>query len=161
MARTYVKLASTTLNGTVSSVTFSSISSSYTDLILAINSKISSTQNINLRFNSDTNSNYSQTFYYGDGTNKTTSRQTNQTSNYSGTSYTEWSPCIIQIMNYSNPNIYKTFLSRYGEAGNVTVAITSLWRSTNAITQIDILSASSGNWTTGSTFTLYGIKAEV
>jgi hypothetical protein len=61
-------------------------------------------------------------------------------------------------MNYSNATTYKTALARTSEDG-VAAAYVGLWRSTSAITSITIDKGSSDNFASGSTFTLYGIKA--
>jgi hypothetical protein len=66
---------------------------------------------------------------------------------------------IINIQNYSNSTTYKTVLARSNNAATGTDATVALWRSTSAITSIDYY-LNSGSWATGSTFTLYGIKAE-
>ncbi len=69
---------------------------------------------------------------------------------------------IMHIMNYSNTNTYKTALGRVNTPTNATIypgttAGVGLWRNTAAITS---LTCSNGeNFTSGSTFTLYGIKA--
>jgi hypothetical protein len=65
---------------------------------------------------------------------------------------------IWQVMNYSNSTTYKTALAKGGGADYGTEAYVGLWRNTSAITSITVLS-SSGNMATGSTITLYGIKA--
>ena len=65
---------------------------------------------------------------------------------------------IVQFMNYSNTTTNKTVLSRANNAATGTDAIVNLWRSTAAITSIYVY-VPSGNFATGSTFTLYGILA--
>ena len=62
---------------------------------------------------------------------------------------------IIQIQNYSNSTTYKTAL---GRSAQQSVATVGLWRSTSAITAVKIYPAS-GNFDTGSIFTIYGIAA--
>jgi hypothetical protein len=116
-----------------------------------------------MRFNSDTGSNYSRTVLTGNGSSASSDRQTSVTS--IGTDYNGYfdgsdfnQAKIIQIMNYSNSTTYKTCLIRSNRAQSGTDAIVGLWRSTSAITSIT-LGANSLNFATGSTFTLYGIKA--
>jgi hypothetical protein len=73
-----------------------------------------------------------------------------------------YSNAIINIQNYSNTTTYKTALLRSNLATGTypgVDAFVGLWRSTSAITSITILPASN-NLLSGSTFTLYGIKAE-
>ncbi len=62
MPATYEPLATTTLGSAASSVTFSSISGSYTDLVVVFSGTAGGgNSNLILTFNSDTGSNYSWT----------------------------------------------------------------------------------------------------
>ena len=61
-------------------------------------------------------------------------------------------------MNYSNTTTYKNMLARYNSIGVEVMAYIGLYRQTAAITRLDI-KAGSTNFTTGTTFTLYGILA--
>jgi hypothetical protein len=64
------------------------------------------------------------------------------------------------ILNYSSSSTFKTILSRSGDARDGgSVAFTNMWRGTSAITSILIYPETTGNFASGSTFTLYGIKA--
>ena len=65
---------------------------------------------------------------------------------------------ITHIMNYSNSTTYKTVLTRGGD-GSILVANVGVYRSTSAITQIQIEPQAGGNFDVGSTFALYGITA--
>jgi hypothetical protein len=156
--KTYTPLARTTLDSAASTVTFSSISGSYTDLVLVINSKTSSNVDVYYRLNSDTGSNYSDTRLYGNGSAAGSDRNTSQTSARFGTTNTEFGTIVLNLQNYSNSNTYKTGVSRAGEVNWGTVTHVSLWRSTAAVTSIQVLTGS-GTFSIGSTFTLYGIAA--
>lgn len=163
MPSTYTPIATTTLSS-ASNVTFSSIPGTYTDLVLASSAKSStSTVTPRIQFNSDTGSNYSCTYFIGYSGGPLANRFTNDTSipvaNFAG-NYTEFSPMIISILNYSNTTTYKTLLSRGANtvSSSDVSAVVGLWRNTNAITSIT-LQMSSGSFAIGSTFTLYGIKA--
>lgn len=159
MASTYTALATTTLGSSAASVTFSSISGSYTDLILVADTvNASGGDNFLLNFNSDTGSNYSVTRLTGNGAAVASSRGTNQTVLQCGQVYSTRSNTIVQIMNYSNSTTYKTTITRQNNADNLVMANVNLWRSTNAITSI-LISTSSYNFSAGSQFTLYGIAA--
>ena len=162
MATTYTPIATTTLGSAQASVTFSSISGSYTDLVLVVNGQAATSQQIALQFNSDTGSNYSVTALYGDGTSAASGRTTSQTAMFgafgwfgNGTQSTS----IIQIQNYSNTTTYKTAIGRGNLSSNYVHAGVGLWRSTSAITSIYIYVNGGYNWTSGTTFTLYGITA--
>ena len=160
MTATYEKIATNTLGSATASVTFSSITGTYTDLVLIINGNSSTLADSNIRFNSDTASNYSVTRLYGNGSTASTSRSSNQSEILAGDfNTTSNTTTIIQINNYSNSTTYKTVLIRSGYAASIVFANVGLWRNTAAITSVTMFT-SPGNFSTGCTFTLYGIKAE-
>jgi hypothetical protein len=168
MSSTYKKIATTTLGSAQASVTFSTISGSYTDLVLVANWGVSvNGDGTILRFNSDTGNNYSDTELYGTGSSAASQRRSNAsfidiTRAIAGDGTNIYTNAIINIQNYSNTTTYKTALLRSNLATGTyagVAALVGLWRSTSAITSITILPASN-NLLSGSTFTLYGIKAE-
>jgi hypothetical protein len=156
MASTYEKIATNTLGSATSSVTFSSISGSYTDLVIIFAGTGSNNSAIYLTFNNDTGSNYSNTNMYGDGTSAASQRRSNQTSIKDILLYTTQTNAIIQIQNYSNSTTYKSVLARSNVASAETDVTVGLWRNTAAITTVTLI-AGTVNFATGSTFTLYGI----
>ena len=159
---TYTPIATQTLGSAASSVTFSSISSTYTDLILICqNGNTSGSRaDIGLRFNGDTGSNYSRTNLLGTGTQALSARFTNETAmNLLGYPASgEINQTITHIMNYSNSTTNKTVLNRLNNLGYETMASVGLWRNTAAITSVQVLIASN-TMPAGSTFTLYGVKS--
>jgi S-adenosylmethionine:tRNA-ribosyltransferase-isomerase (queuine synthetase) len=164
MATTYEPIAKTTLGSAQATVTFNSITSSFTDLILIITpAATAGNPDINIQLNSDTATNYSVTSMSGNGTTATSTRAStqssikiNQTATINGTLGN--STYIINLNNYSNSTTYKTVLSRSNRSGSGVDASAGLWRSTSVINTIDV-KASSSTFLTGSTFTLYGILA--
>lgn len=163
MPSTYEPLATTTLGSAAASVTFSSISGSYTDLVLVSNLYGNGgAANVLVRFNSDTGSNYSSTTITGNGSAASSFRNTSTDSIFminSGSSLNgAWGTFIMSVNNYSNATTYKTALARFGAAGNEVTSTIGLWRNTSAINAIEIRT-SSNTYLAGSTFTLYGIKA--
>ena len=156
MATTYEPIATTTLGSAASTITFSTISGSYTDLVVIFRG-IETTNDFNLlRFNGDTGSNYSHTEIYGDGSSAQSGRGSNRTTMYFGRGQTTPNSKILHILNYSNTTTYKTTLSRNNS--DSVGAFVNLWRSTSAITSIEF-SRGGGNYDVGTTVTLYGIKA--
>ena len=161
MATTYTPIATTTLGSNQNAVTFSSISGSYTDLIMVINGYNTAGGYYYLRVGNgsvDTGNNYSRTRLAGDGSTAYSDRQTN-------TSYVQLSigtsangNTIINLNNYANTSTYKTILSRYNFTTGEAAAVVGLWRSTSAINTVSVIGGG-GDWVAGSTFTLYGIKA--
>jgi hypothetical protein len=162
MPTTYEPIATTTLGSAQSSVTFSTISGSYTDLIFVVNAGASTAVNLWLEVNSDTGSNYSVTRLSGNGTSASSDRKSSATKfEMTAQSYVadaiEFN-AIVSFQNYSNSTTYKTIIGRMNLAAGGTDAVVGLWRSTSAITTI-VAKTSSGTFDSGSTFTLYGIKA--
>ena len=166
MTATYEKIATNTLGSAAATVTFSSISGSYTDLIVVFNGSHSTLTNYFLQFGNgsiDTGSNYSTTVLDGNGSSAASARYSNDTvgirADYYAAGANNVKQSIFQIQNYSNSTTYKTTLVRSALPAEEVVATVGLWRSTSAI-NILRFSNSSGNFNTGSTFTIYGIKAE-
>ena len=160
LASTYTPIATTTASGSASTITFSSIPSTYTDLVIVLNGNATtgSTGSIALQFNSDTGSNYSYTRLLGDGSAASSARGSNTTATYIGDTGTDRAVFIVSLNNYSNSTTYKTALSRTNTANTATMATVGLWRNTAAINRVD-LSTTTSTFAAGSTFTLYGIKA--
>ena len=164
---TYALIESQVLGSTASSVTFSSIPTTYTDLILIVSAGASSFGNdLAIRVGNgsvDSGSNYSNTILTGNGSTATSVRNTNQTSIFPGyyggpTTTLGNTNQIIHFMDYANTTTHKTTLSRSNSASNGVDANVNLWRSTVAINTIEVRIVSN-NITTGSTLRLYGIQA--
>ncbi len=160
MASTYTPIATYTAATDQSSITFSSLGS-YTDIRIVASLKDSNNY-VLLRFNSDTASNYSRTWMYGNGSSAQSNRTSNATSAYAGASSgSDFTLNTIDVMNYGNATTYKTMLIRQNDAAGDVGAFVYLWRKTpEAITSISFISPTgSATIKTGSTITLYGIKA--
>jgi hypothetical protein len=162
---TYVALATQTLGSAAASVTFSSIPSTYTDLILIMNARNTNANTYPfLRFNSDTGTNYSITDLVGSAAGAVSYGSVNQSVmniNYSDalpSGASTFAGFIINIQNYSNTTTNKTILCRVSNSATATEALVGLWRNTSAINTIT-LTCDSGSYNTGSTFSLYGIAA--
>lgn len=170
ISTTYEPIQSYTLGSDQSTVTFSSIPQTYTDLIIV--AKASHTGgaagSLMLRFNSDTGSNYAFTRIYADGSSSAGDRSNSDTAGYTAIignqAVSSAGTFILQIQNYSNSTTRKMTLGRGSDvSGGYISSYEMLWRSTANISNIDIRCGSTGTFTnfrSGSTFTLYGIKAE-
>ena len=160
---TYTPIATYTAPSAQSSVTFSSISGSYTDLILIISGSVtgSGVGSIYAQFNGDTSTNYSTTLIYGLGSGSGAStRESSVTAVRVGyITDSVITNSIAQFMNYSNSTTYKTVMNRGNISDSRLAAMVGLWRSTSAITSMVITNNSGSNFATGCTFTLYGIAA--
>lgn len=164
MAITYDPIATQTLGSNTSVITFSSIPATYTDLLMVVNSGGSVNLDWDIRINGDNGSNYSVTRLQGDGSTVSSNRASNQTEyriNGSGfMTTTIVANSFIHFMNYANTSIFKTMLARVGNANTGVSISAGFWRSTSAINQIQFSNwGGPATYITGSTFTLYGIKA--
>ena len=155
MPSTYTPIATHTTTGTVSSYTFSSIPSTYTDAILVI-ADLGGDTSYKVNINSDTGSNYSSTFLYGDGSSATSGRGSSVTA--APTVGRRPGNTIMQFQNYANTTTNKTFISRGNASNHMVIATVSLWRSTAAIDSITV-TPETGSFGSGVTFTLYGVKS--
>lgn len=166
MAVTYEPIASQTLGSSATTVTFSSVASTWTDLILVAVFKMgSSTFQPIVRVNSDTGTNYSTTSLRGDGSTATSQRHTSISGWFPipgpgiGSSG-EFNIYAVQIMSYANTSVFKTALSAFVNPSSYVARNVHLWRSTSTITAVSVTAESgSGDFQSGSTFSLYGIKA--
>ena len=153
---TYTPIATTTLGSSQSSVTFNSFSG-YTDLVVIIDGVSSAGGEFRFQLNGSATG-YSFTQLYGDGTSAGSSIGTSRTTGRIGSTRTTQNTIIGHFMNYANSTTYKTIISRDGTASAITQAFVNLWQSTSAITSI-VFTPETGTFSTGMTFTLYGITA--
>ena len=166
MAITYEPIATNTLGTATQSITFTSIPATYTDLrVIIANAKTSNTASINMRFNADTGTNYSYTQLSGQGTAAYTNSSGATPLGYarvlgldSGTSITIPGMSIVDIFSYTG-STFKTLLAmastNFNGSGTIE-SVVNLWRSTSAITSVEVRSQS-GTMSIGTTATLYGI----
>jgi hypothetical protein len=158
---TYKPLQSVALTSATASVTFSGIDQGYTDLVVVINATTTSDTQVRLGFNSDTGTPYSSTILYGDGSSAGSVRVSNEASMNIGGVGQNTGTNLIHINSYSNTTTNKTALGRYSELspsyGEAALKV-GLWRNTAAITSVTF-TLGTGNYSAGSTFSLYGIKS--
>jgi hypothetical protein len=168
----YESIATVTVgSGGASSMTFSSIPSTYQHLQLrgiaksTINAGASTAIIVQLNGNS-TITDYSTHLLDGDGSSASAygaaddypqGAIANATVNAS-----IFGVAVIDILDYADTNKYKTvrILSGNDNNGSGTIRFGSggLFSNTNAVTSITLVSGSSGNWSQYSSFALYGIK---
>lgn len=165
----FESIATATGTGSSPSITFSSIPSTYQHLQIRSLSKATTVGSTyafyNLQFNSDTGSNYVRHALIGNGTTVTSTSSTGQTAiraggNTQASSTSIFAVTIIDILDYANTNKYKTVRTAWGSELNGSGEInfrSGLWLNTSAVTSIT-LTASANNFSSDSTFALYGIK---
>jgi len=160
---TMTLIASNTVgSGGVSSVTFSSIPATYTDLVVKVSARnTTATLDCYINFNGSS-SNLSRKVLYGNGSSATSGSgsdgyviwlsQSSDTANTFGNAE-------IYIPNYTSSN-YKSFSADSVSENNGTTAYqfldAGLWSSSSAITSFTLYSGS--NFAQYSTFYLYGIN---
>jgi hypothetical protein len=167
MPSTYTPITTATASGSSGTITFSSIPQTYTDLVLVIQCGYTSGSNyaiVRANGDSEANSNYGNTYVLGDGSTASSGGNGGLSGFYSsfGTvgNTTLNFMSTMQIFNYSNTTTFKTSLTRANLASSGTETIVACRRTnTNAITSLEIKATSSSIFATGSTFSLYGIKA--
>ena len=157
---TYTLIDSVTLTSTAASVTFSSITQDYRDLVLSYQGSTTSTTSIfSVVLNSDTGANYSRVWMLGRAGAATSGSGTADSSYRIGTIGTGLASIIVQIMDYSATDKHKTALVRHDSAAEDRVyAFAARWGDTSAISSI-LVNCESDTFTAGSTFYLYGIEA--
>ncbi len=164
----FESIATTTVGvGGTSTITFSSIPSTYKHLQIRFMGRGSNGEYLALRMNSDTGANYSFHRLSGEGasasSNASTSRSDMILNSVSGTSSTAniFNVGIVDILDYADTNKYKTVRVLTGVdfngSGSVEL-ISNNWRSSSAITTLTITQNSSGTIQQYSSFALYGIK---
>jgi len=178
MANTYTLISSNVLSTTTASVTFSSIPSTYTDLVLRVSARNNDTGtwgHLHFQLNGDTTTTYSWTYLSGDGSTAASATSGNNTStrsyysvDASGATANTFGSAEIYIPSYtaSQNKPISTFgvnETNSAVAGDANIAITAdLWRNTAAITSIKL--GASSNFSTvsfvaGSSFYLYGVRS--
>jgi hypothetical protein len=164
-------------SGGQSTITFSVIPSDYKHLQIRIlgqtNRATYGIDQMSLRFNSDSGSNYSWHTLVGQGSGSPTGNwASTQTSisvgegSFGTTTGGTFGGGVVDILDYTNTNKYKTVRSLSGVDLNGTiagyggwVALTSgLWRSGSAVTSIVLTPSVGTTFTQYSSFALYGIK---
>jgi hypothetical protein len=157
-------LANLTLSSAASSVTFSSISGSYRDLFLVVNttSSVYTGSQIQIKINSDTGSNYNRVSLSNQSGGNTVISQlsTNSAGGYMSVEGGVNGSHQATFFDYAQTDKFKTWTSRAGAAdyGGVEL-ISGRWGSTSAITSINIFDPNGWNYTIGSSFALYGVSA--
>ena len=153
-------------SGGTSSVTFSSIPSTYKHLQIRgwLTTNTDGGSPI-MRFNSDSGSNYAAHWLTGNGSSAGAGNSTSATSMYfcgtaAGTSATYPMPFVVDILDYANTNKNSVIRSLSGRDSNGSGEVglySGLWINTAAITTIEMQSAGR-TIKEFSTFALYGIR---
>ena len=166
MPPSYESIATVSGSG-VQILTFSSIPSTYKHLQIRGIGFSSTSDNWSLRFNNDSNTNYTVHGLRGTGASASALGYASPFDNKgsfiglgAGGAGSNPTVSIIDIHDYTSTTAYKTVRSFWGTdsngSGNVGLA-SNLWLSTSAITRIDIITTNY-NMNAGTSYALYGIK---
>lgn len=175
MPNSYVRLNNTTLtNSTTNVVTFSSITNTYTDLLLRISAKTTRTgsgdngADFGLQINGLSTNIYSRTTLRGTGSGLGNGRSINASEisaitegNSVATANNIFAVHDIYITNYNSTSfksvLYDT-VTENNATGSYIELVAGTIQTTNAVSSIRIFDQNGFNFVTGSTFTLYGIR---
>jgi len=162
----YESIATATGTGSSGTITFSSIPATYSSLQVRYSLLMGAAgDNVIMRFNSDSGANYTRHILYGTGSAVTASGSTGVTSigvgsYFNGAATANPNVGIIDIHNYASTTQNKTVRTIAGIDlnGSGDIDLTSgLWINTAAVSTVT-LSVVGNTFSTGSTFSLYGIK---
>jgi predicted secreted protein len=159
-------------SGGANTVIFNDIPQGYKHLQIRAHSQASYSasdyDNISIRFNGDSGTNYTWHVLRGNGTNVSSGAITSSDRAYAyathvtNTTDNIYGVGIIDILDYSNTNKYKTVRALGGNDSNGSGAVgitSSLWMSNNSINSITLWDSNTpGTWIQYSRFSLYGIK---
>ena len=156
MPSTYTPIATAALSS-ASSISFTSIPSTYTDLYLVMRGNTNGPI-INVKYNNDTGSNYSSTIMWGNGSSAASARYSESWIYViPGGSGDDQVSLFLNVQNYSNTTTFKTSIARANIPDASVNASVQLWRNTAAINRVDLILSGVGTIT--GTATLYGIKS--
>jgi hypothetical protein len=170
MANTYTLIASNTLGSDTASITFSSIPSTYTDLVLKASIRTTRSSSIDflaVQFNSDTATNYSRITLGGSGSGYSSEISSSATYLNSGhvdaasATASTFSNTELYIPSYnstSNKPLSTFNAQENNNLGAYISSIAGLYRGSSGISSIYLYSVNATNFVSGSSFFLYGIK---
>jgi hypothetical protein len=180
MPTTYVAIAKTLLTGSQASVTFSSIPSTYTDLVVVFSVRGDATYEANngdamaMRINGSSTAQYSVTYLTGQGSSTGSGRRSTGNAdsfiriyggvNANSSTANTFSSGEIYLPNYAestNKPISTTATTEINSTtGNTIYAEAQLWSNTSAINSLEFTYTynASSRFVSGSSFYLYGIK---
>jgi hypothetical protein len=171
VTNSYESISTVTVgSGGSATVTFSSIPATYTHLqIRAIARSEAALANSSwqVRFNSDTATNYSYHALFGEGTTASAENAVTSNTMYFGqvigntSTASAFSALVCDILDYKDTNKYTTIrtLTGFDANGSGRIFLSSAnWRNTAAVSTITIISGGAVDIAEYSQFALYGIK---
>ena len=167
---TYTLISSNVLGSSAASVTFSAIPGTYTDLVLRVSARTDTAAAIEscyVQFNSDTATNYSYVLITGNGSAASSNIYSSQ--NYVGSipadaatatsnTFASWEVYVPSYLVSQNKPLSVIGMQENNQTSAFIRPTAGLWRNTAAVTSVTFTGTSGGNFVSGSSFYLYGIK---
>jgi hypothetical protein len=167
MANTYTLIEAKTLSGATATVSFTSIPSTYTDIILKVSARTdraSTDDLLNINFNGSA-SNQTSKYVAGNGASASSGGYSNFYLGWvcaANNTASTFSNLAMYVPNYASATTFKSVSMDDVMETNATTSMhglfAGLWSSNSAINQIDITSVFGTNFVQYSTFYLYGIS---
>ena len=163
IAPAYDSIQTVTASGGETSLSFSSIPSTYKHLQIRCITSDASNAVVVMQYNNDTGANYSWHSMYGNGGSAGAAQGSSANYMYflfSSVVASVYGASVVDILDYASTAKYKTLRSLSGSdengSGNLTIH-SGLWQSTSAINAIKIF-PEAGNFRQYTQFALYGIR---
>lgn len=162
---TYTPIASLTLASAVSEIFFTSLSSSFRDLVLVANWQNSGNSSAGrLQLNGDTTGTYNGAWIAGNGGSTSSGNEQGQTSAriagaIAGPVNNFSNSAILHFFDYSATDRHKNVLSEFNSANAETQLTITRWASNSAITSIRFFDILGQTFQAGAKFDLYGVVA--
>lgn len=158
----YELISTTSGTGSSGTVTFSSIPTGYKHLELRFAALVNTgNPYMGIRLNGDSGTNYAYHYLMGTGSSVISNAATGQTSAINlgftaGMSSSIPTSGIVNVLDAFSTNKNKTLRTLNGNTSELVLS-SGLWLNTSAVTSVTAL-LQSGNFTTSSRFSLYGLK---
>jgi hypothetical protein len=164
---THLLIATQTVGSNVTTVTFSSIPSTYTDLLLKISARTNSSTSYEYMYINFNGGGYNAPIRFiqfsGSGAGSTSSESTGYLgiTNGNGATASVFSNNEVYIPSYAGSN-YKSFSVDGTMENNATASymhyVAGIWQNTSAINSVAVQAGNTQSFVQYSTFSLYGIK---
>jgi hypothetical protein len=164
MAQTYEAISTTTLAVNTTTISFTSIPQTYTDVVVScVGYGAGGGGSIVVKINSNSGSIYNTNYVYTDGSTIIGAKTGDLTSGcFMGrimTSSTDLGGGYFHIMNYTSSSTFKTMIGQSVAAAPITWFSIGNARSNTAVTRLDLTVESGYPFASGFQATIYGIKS--
>jgi hypothetical protein len=156
---TYTTLATVTASGSSPTITFSSISQAYSDLVVSFTGFAASANYANMKFNNDsTSANYRRSEVYANSGTSGTYVTNDAVIQAYGNSGTDPRFGKIDIFDYSSASGVKSYNYQQSIINSNSLIGQGYWTGSSPITTITLTTQDGSNFSAGGRFMLHGIK---